>query len=202
MIKNIILVLFAYFLGSIPNGVWLGKTFKGIDIRTVGSKNSGATNAYRNLGAKYGVLTLVLDALKGFLPVFISYKIGIGSVFIVFIGFISILAHSFSCFLNFKGGKGVATSLGVFLFLSPKGILVALVGFLIVFYFTKYVSLSSITGAVILPIMTYILPVRDGVDKTTLSILVTIIGAFIIYKHKGNISRLLNGTESKIVFKK
>lgn len=202
MIKNIILVLLAYFLGSIPNGVWLGKTFKGIDIRTVGSKNSGATNAYRNLGAKYGILTLLLDALKGFLPVFISYKVGIGPVFIVFIGFISILAHSFSCFLNFKGGKGVATSLGVFLFLSPKGILVALVGFLIVFYFTRYVSLSSITGAIILPIMTYILPVRDGVNKTTLSILVTIIGAFIIYKHKGNISRLLNGTESKIVFKK
>ncbi|MDP0488818.1 MAG: glycerol-3-phosphate 1-O-acyltransferase PlsY [Fusobacterium sp. JB021] len=201
MIINIVLVVLAYLLGSLPNGVWLGKTFKGIDIRTVGSKNSGATNAYRNLGAKYGIATLVLDALKGYLPVFIAYKAGASSVFVVFIGLVAILAHSFSCFLNFKGGKGVATSLGVFLFLSPKGVLVALAGFLIVLYFTRYVSLSSITGAIILPIMVYILPVREGVDKAALCILVTIIGAFVIYKHKANISRLLNGTESKIVFK-
>lgn len=201
MIINIFLVVLTYLLGAIPNGVWIGKTFKGIDIRKVGSKNSGATNAYRNLGAKYGIATLVLDALKGFLPVFIAYKSGTSSIFIVSMGLIAILAHSFSCFLNFKGGKGVATSLGVFLFLSPKAVLVAVVGFLIVLYFTRYVSLSSVTGAVILPIMVYILPVREGVDKATLCVLVTIIGAFVIYKHKANISRLLNGTESKIVFK-
>lgn len=201
MIVNICLIVLAYLLGAIPNGVWIGKTFKGVDIRTVGSKNSGATNAYRNLGAKYGIATLLLDALKGFLPVYIAYKVGANSSFIVFMGLIAILAHSFSCFLNFKGGKGVATSLGVFLFLSPKGVLVALVGFLIVLYFTRYVSLSSVTGAVILPIMVYILPVREGVDKGTLCVLVTIIGAFVIYKHKANISRLLNGTESKILFK-
>ncbi|MGO2118247.1 MAG: glycerol-3-phosphate 1-O-acyltransferase PlsY [Fusobacterium sp.] len=201
MIVNIFLVVLAYLLGAIPNGVWIGKTFKGVDIRTVGSKNSGATNAYRNLGAKYGIATLLLDALKGFLPVYIAYKAGANSSFIVYLGLISIIAHSFSCFLNFKGGKGVATSLGVFLFLSPKGVLVALVGFLIVLYFTRYVSLSSVTGAVILPIMVYILPVREGVNKGTLCVLVTIIGAFVIYKHKANISRLLNGTESKILFK-
>lgn len=201
MIVNIFLVVLAYVLGAIPNGVWIGKTFKGVDIRTVGSKNSGATNAYRNLGAKYGIATLLLDALKGFLPVYIAYKAGANSSFIVFMGLIAILAHSFSCFLNFKGGKGVATSLGVFLFLSPEGVLVALVGFLIVLYFTRYVSLSSVTGAVILPIMVYILPVREGVNKGTLCVLVTIIGAFVIYKHKANISRLLNGTESKILFK-
>ncbi len=202
MIKYILLSLLAYFSGSIPSGVWIGKTFKGIDIRTVGSKNSGATNAYRNLGAVYGIMTLVIDALKGYLPLLVASKMGVSESYIVVIGLIAILGHSFSCFLNFKGGKGVATSLGVFLFLAPKAIGIATLGFLIVVFFTRYVSLSSITAAIILPIMTMILPAKDGVDKLTLSILSVFIGAFVIYKHKTNITRLLNGTESKIVFKK
>lgn len=202
MIKYILLSLLAYFSGSIPSGVWIGKTFKGIDIRTVGSKNSGATNAYRNLGAVYGIMTLVIDALKGYLPLFVANKMGVSDKYIVVIGLIAILGHSFSCFLNFKGGKGVATSLGVFLFLAPKAIGIATLGFLIVVFFTRYVSLSSITAAIILPIMTMILPAKDGVDKFTLSILSVFIGIFVIYKHKTNITRLLNGTESKIVFKK
>lgn len=202
MIKYILLSLLAYFSGSIPSGVWIGKTFKGIDIRTVGSKNSGATNAYRNLGAVYGIMTLVIDALKGYLPLLVASKMGVSEKYIVVIGLIAILGHSFSCFLNFKGGKGVATSLGVFLFLAPKAIGIATLGFLIVVFFTRYVSLSSITAAIILPIMTMILPAKDGVDKFTLSILSVFIGVFVIYKHKTNITRLLNGTESKIVFKK
>lgn len=202
MIKYILLSLLAYFFGSIPSGVWIGKTFKGIDIRTVGSKNSGATNAYRNLGAVYGIMTLVIDALKGYLPLLVASKMGVSEKYIVVIGLIAILGHSFSCFLNFKGGKGVATSLGVFLFLAPKAIGIATLGFLIVVFFTRYVSLSSITAAIILPIMTMILPAKDGVDKLTLSILSVFIGVFVIYKHKTNITRLLNGTESKIVFKK
>ena len=202
MIKYILLSLLAYFFGSIPSGVWIGKTFKGIDIRTVGSKNSGATNAYRNLGAVYGIMTLVIDALKGYLPLLVANKMGVSDKYIVVIGLIAILGHSFSCFLNFKGGKGVATSLGVFLFLAPKAIGIATLGFLIVVFFTRYVSLSSITAAIILPIMTMILPAKDGVDKFTLSILSVFIGVFVIYKHKTNITRLLNGTESKIVFKK
>ena len=202
MIKYILLSLLAYFAGSIPSGVWIGKTFKGIDIRTVGSKNSGATNAYRNLGAIYGIMTLVIDALKGYLPLLLASKMGVSEKYIVVIGLIAILGHSFSCFLNFKGGKGVATSLGVFLFLAPKAIGIATLGFLIVVFSTRYVSLSSITAAIILPIMTMILPAKDGVDKFTLAILSTFIGIFVIYKHKTNITRLLNGTESKIVFKK
>lgn len=202
MIKYILLSLLAYFSGSIPSGVWIGKTFKGIDIRTVGSKNSGATNAYRNLGAVYGIMTLVIDALKGYLPLLIASKMEISSQYTVVIGLIAILGHSFSCFLNFNGGKGVATSLGVFLFLAPKAVGIAVLGFLIVVFLTRYVSLSSITAAIILPIMVLIFPAKDGVDKLTLSILSILIGLFVIYKHKTNISRLLNGTESKIVFKK
>lgn len=200
--KYILLSLLAYFCGSIPSGVWIGKMVKGIDIRTVGSKNSGATNAYRTLGAKCGIATLILDALKGYLPLYIASHFDISDKYIVVIGLIAIFAHSMSCFLNFKGGKGVATSLGVFLFLAPKAVLVTFLGFAIVVYFTRYVSLSSITGAIILPIMVAVLPVKEGVDKMTLVILSFVIGAFVIYKHRSNISRLLNGTESKITFGK
>lgn len=202
MSKYILLSLITYFFGAIPSGVWIGKAIKGIDIRTVGSKNSGATNAYRILGAKCGIATLLMDALKGYLPLFIASKFDISNKYIVVLGLIAIFAHSMSCFLNFKGGKGVATSLGVFLFLAPKAVLVTVVGFLIVVYFTRYVSLSSITGAIILPVMITLLPPKEGVDKTTLVILSFIIGAFVIFKHRSNITRLLNGTESKITFGK
>ena len=202
MSKYVLLSLLAYFCGAIPSGVWIGKIFKGIDIRTVGSRNSGATNAYRILGAKCGIATLIMDALKGYLPLYIASHFNISDKYIVVLGLIAIFAHSMSCFLNFKGGKGVATSLGVFLFLAPKAVLVTFFGFLIVVYFTRYVSLSSITGAIILPVMVLILPAKEGVDKTTLVVLSFIIGAFVIYKHKSNIGRLLNGTESKITFGK
>ncbi|WP_300357720.1 glycerol-3-phosphate 1-O-acyltransferase PlsY [Fusobacterium sp.] len=202
MSKYILLSLITYFFGAIPSGVWIGKAIKGIDIRTVGSKNSGATNAYRILGAKCGIATLLMDALKGYLPLLIASKFDISDKYIVVLGLIAIFAHSMSCFLNFKGGKGVATSLGVFLFLAPKAVLVTVVGFLIVVYFTRYVSLSSITGAIILPVMITLLPAKEGVDKTTLVILSFIIGAFVIFKHRSNITRLLNGTESKITFGK
>ena len=202
MSKYILLSLIAYFFGAIPSGVWIGKSVKGIDIRTVGSKNSGATNAYRILGAKCGIATLLMDALKGYLPLLIASHFNISDKYIVVIGLIAIFAHSMSCFLNFKGGKGVATSLGVFLFLAPKAVFVTFLGFLIVVYFTRYVSLSSITGAIILPTMVAILPAKDGVDKTTLVILSFVIGAFVIFKHRTNITRLLNGTESKITFGK
>ena len=202
MSKYVLLSLLAYFCGAIPSGVWIGKMVKGIDIRTVGSRNSGATNAYRILGAKCGIATLILDALKGYLPLYIASHFNISDKYIVVIGLIAIFAHSMSCFLNFKGGKGVATSLGVFLFLAPKAVLVTFLGFAIVVYFTRYVSLSSITGAIILPIMVAILPAKEGVDKMTLVVLSFVIGAFVIYKHRSNISRLLNGTESKITFGK
>ena len=202
MSKYILLSLLAYFCGSIPSGVWIGKIFKGIDIRTVGSKNSGATNAYRNLGLKCGIATLVADALKGYLPLFIASHFDISDKFIVILGLIAILAHSVSCFLNFKGGKGVATSLGVFLFLAPKAILVTAIGFFIVVFATRFVSLASITGAIILPIMVVLLPAKVGVNKSLLVLITFIIAIFVIYRHRANIKRLLNGTEQKIKFKK
>ena len=190
-----LLMVLAYFMGAIPSGVWLGKIFKNIDVRDYGSKNSGATNSYRVLGAKLGVVVLIMDVLKGFIPLYIASHFNLMYNDLVILGLIAILAHTFSCFISFKGGKGVATSLGVFLFLIPVITLILLAIFILVAYFTRYISLASITAAFLLPIFTFFTH-RDSY----LFALSFIIGVFVIYRHKTNISRLLSGTENKFKF--
>ena len=189
------LIILSYFFGAIPSGVWIGKTFKNIDVRDYGSKNSGATNSYRVLGAKLGIAVLIMDVLKGFIPLYIASKFNLEYNDLVILGLVAILAHTFSCFISFKGGKGVATSLGVFLFLAPVITLILLVIFILVVYFTKYISLGSITAAFLLPIFTFFTH-RD----TYLFTLSVVIAIFVIYRHKTNISRLLSGTENKFKF--
>ena len=189
------LIILSYFFGAIPSGVWIGKIFKGIDVRDYGSKNSGATNSYRVLGAKLGIAVLIMDVLKGFIPLYIASKFNLEYNDLVILGLVAILAHTFSCFISFKGGKGVATSLGVFLFLAPVITLILLVIFILVVYFTKYISLGSITAAFLLPIFTFFTH-RD----TYLFTLSVVIAIFVIYRHKTNISRLLSGTENKFKF--
>lgn len=189
------LIILSYFFGAIPSGVWIGKIFKNIDVRNYGSKNSGATNSYRVLGAKLGIAVLIIDVLKGFIPLYIASKFNLKYNDLVILGLVAILAHTFSCFISFKGGKGVATSLGVFLFLAPVITLILLVIFILVVYFTKYISLGSITAAFLLPIFTFFTH-RD----TYLFTLSVVIAIFVIYRHKTNISRLLSGTENKFKF--
>ena len=189
------LIILSYFFGAIPSGVWIGKIFKNIDVRDYGSKNSGATNSYRVLGAKLGIAVLIIDVLKGFIPLYIASKFNLKYNDLVILGLVAILAHTFSCFISFKGGKGVATSLGVFLFLIPVITLILLVIFILVVYFTKYISLGSITAAFLLPIFTFFTH-RD----TYLFTLSVVIAIFVIYRHKTNISRLLSGTENKFKF--
>lgn len=201
MFKLLLFIIVAYFFGSLPTGVWIGKKFKGIDIRQHGSKNSGATNAYRVLGAKYGIMVLIADALKGYIPLFIANRFGITGGMLVFLGLVAILGHTFSIFLNFNGGKGVATSLGVFLYLIPNVIGILVVVFIAVVYFSRYISLGSIVCAILLPILTFILPVRGGENKVSLLIITTLVGVFVVYKHKSNIVRILNGTENKFKVK-
>ena len=188
-------IILSYFFGAIPSGVWRGKIFKNIDVRDYGSKNSGATNSYRVLGAKLGIAVLIIDVLKGFIPLYIASKFNLAYNDLVILGLVAILAHTFSCFISFKGGKGVATSLGVFLFLAPVITLILLVIFILVVYFTKYISLGSITAAFLLPIFTFFTH-RD----TYLFTLSVVIAIFVIYRHKTNISRLLSGTENKFKF--
>ena len=203
---TVLLILIAYVLGSIPNALWVGKTFKNIDVREHGSKNTGSTNAARVLGPKLGVFTLILDILKGALPTYLGIVLGanlltritgIDKLDIIVIGMAAILGHTFSLFLKFKGGKAVATTLGVFLVLVPYAILILLVVFFVIFGLTKYVSLASIVSAVALPITVYL-----TTRHIPLTVLGIIIGLLVIIRHKENIKRLINGTESKLTFSK
>ena len=203
---TVLLILIAYVLGSIPNALWVGKTFKNIDVREHGSKNTGSTNAARVLGAKLGIFTLILDILKGALPTYLGIVLGadlltrmtgIDKLDVIVIGMAAILGHTFSLFLKFKGGKAVATTLGVFLVLVPYAILILLVVFFVIFGLTKYVSLASIVSAVALPITVYL-----TTRHIPLTILGIIIGLLVIIRHQENIKRLINGTESKLSFSK
>ncbi|STO31577.1 G3P acyltransferase [Fusobacterium necrogenes] len=199
--KLVIFIVIGYIFGALPNGVWIGKYCKGIDIREHGSKNSGATNAYRVLGVKYGIIVLIADAIKGFLPPFIASKFGITGNFLLIIGMIAIIGHTFSFFLNFNGGKGVATSLGVFLFLIPQVTFTLIIIFIAVVTITKYISLGSIISAIMLPLLTYFYPTQNNLNKLPLVLMTIIIGLFVVYKHKSNIKRLLKGTENKFKLK-
>ena len=152
MLKVLIFVIISYLLGSLPNGLYVAN-LKGIDIRNEGSKNTGATNVFRVMGAKFGILVLILDALKGFIPLFIAEKFGVTGNSLVLIGITAVIGHTFSPFLNFKGGKGVATSLGIFLYLAPIPMLITLLMFFVVVGITKYVSLGSVLASVMLPLL-------------------------------------------------
>ena len=204
--KTFILIVIAYILGSIPNALWIGKVFRGIDIREHGSKNTGSTNAARVLGAKLGILTLILDISKGAIPVARSFFMkadllenmtGISSLDPIMVGIFAIIGHSFSLFMKFKGGKAVATTVGVFTVLVPKALLLAAVVFFVIFAVTRYVSVSSITAAISLPIFIFFL-----YWDVPYTIFGGIIAILIIVKHKSNIQRLLNGTESKFTINK
>lgn len=206
-ITFLIIAVLAYFMGSIPTGVIIGKKLKGIDIREVGSKNTGATNAYRVLGPKIGIAVLLLDILKGFIPVacanYLSQMGMFSKSLIVLIGLIAIIGHTFSIFIKFKGGKGVATSIGVFLALEPFVIFVILIIFIVIVWLTRYVSLGSIIGAAIFPFLCYFMP---GIFEQEPNIPVVAVGVlvsvYIIWKHKANISRLIKGEENKFKIKR
>lgn len=191
--KFIILILISYLIGSIPNALWIGLKFKNMDIRNYGSGNLGATNATRVLGWKLGLFTFILDVLKGAILVLIATNLNMLDYQIFLIGFAAIMGHSFSIYLKFKGGKSVATSLGVFSMLLPKVVLILLLVFLLIVIFTQYVSLASITVAILLPILTMI--IYKNYTYFTMSL---IIGIIIVIRHKSNIINLINGKEDKI----
>lgn len=197
MLKVLIFVIISYLLGSLPNGLYVAN-LKGIDIRNEGSKNTGATNVFRVMGAKFGILVLILDALKGFIPLFIAEKFGVTGNSLVLIGITAVIGHTFSPFLNFKGGKGVATSLGIFLYLAPIPMLITLLMFFVVVGITKYVSLGSVLASVMLPLLILFIPVNEKLgNKVIVFIISALLGTYIIYKHRANIQRLKNGTENK-----
>ena len=187
--------LFCYLIGAIPFGYLICKIFKNIDIRKFGSGNIGATNVYRVCGLKLGLSVLILDILKGFIPVYIGKILKFSNPLILIGGILSILGHSFSIFLKGKGGKGVSTSFGVVIGLFPLPAFFSFVLWLIVVFLTKYVSLASISGALLLPFSVYIFT-RD-IFLSSIGILIFL---FILYTHRENIKRLLNKKENRIIF--
>ena len=198
MLVYIVIAGAAYLLGSIPTGYLVARA-KGIDIRTVGSGNIGAANVFRILGKPAGILVLVVDGLKGFaacswLADFVVQPFTVAPDKIeclkIVAGICAVLGHNYTCWLKFKGGKGIATSAGVYFALAPLAAGIALGAWIVVFALSRYVSVASIAAAVALPTAVWLTK-----DNLFLGIVTTVLGLLAIFKHRGNIQRLLNGTE-------
>ncbi len=200
-------VLLAYLLGSIPTSVWVGKILYKTDVRDHGSGNAGATNTIRVLGPKAGIPVLLFDAFKGWLAVFIAPVFAQGSNldFTVNYQIITaaavVLGHIFPVFAGFRGGKGVATLLGVGIALYNPEVWLILGWFILIFLSTRYVSLGSITGAILFPVVVWIAPF-GGNPVLTLKILAVAVAVFIPLTHRKNIQRLLQGKESRFHLRK
>ena len=201
-LQEISSLVIAYLLGSIPFGFLLVKLKSGADIRETGSGGTGATNVTRKVGKGAGILTLALDALKGFLAVWIAHWLTdeAGVTWIVAsAGVLAIVGHCFPVWLKFKGGKGVATGLGVFLAIVPWAVLAALLVFLVIVWRTRFVSLGSITAAAFIPLWTWIIHmwIERISDFAPIMVALCASAAIIVAKHAGNIKRLMAGTENK-----
>jgi len=195
LVRGASLVLFAYFLGSVPFGILVAHLFdRGVNLRKVGSGNIGATNVSRAVGKGGGILTLLLDAGKGAFAMVLAYNFMDSRVdlWLALTGGAAILGHIFPVYLGFRGGKGVATALGIVAFLSPVSAFLLAVLFAAVVYFTRYVSLASLCAAVALPPLMALL--ASSRDYVTLSLGICFL---VIFTHRENIRRLLSGEERK-----
>jgi glycerol-3-phosphate acyltransferase PlsY len=195
LLRGVFLVLFAYLVGSIPFGLVVAKAFdRRIDLRKTGSGNIGATNVARTLGRGAGALTLLLDAGKAvFVLALAGYLMGAGADgWLALVGGAAFLGHIFPVYLRFRGGKGVATALGVVAYLSPVTVFVLFVLFIVVVYFTRYISLASLCAAICLPLVMALLEGPRAYLNLSL-----VIAFLVVYTHRENIHRLLAGEESK-----
>lgn len=179
--------------GSVPSGLWLVQAFHGIDIRNYGSKNIGTTNVFRIVGPKTAVLVLIADAFKGILAVGIMSYFFHNPLLDVVTALGALLGHNYSLFLGFKGGKGVATALGLLIFMMPKVAVASFGIWLVCVLLTRYVSLGSIMAAIFTP------PLAWYLGYPSAYVIFSVVAAFfVVLRHKENIHRLLTGTESKI----
>jgi glycerol-3-phosphate acyltransferase PlsY len=200
-IPTIISLFLAYLLGSIPSAVWIGKLFYGIDVREYGSGNAGATNTFRVLGKKAGIPVLLIDALKGFAAVnlvhffaeepiseaaFVNYKLALGIA--------AVIGHIFPVFAGFRGGKGIATLLGLMLAVHYQGALIALSVFVLVFAITKFVSLASMTAALSFP---FIIVLIFQTTVPSLIVFSMFVAILVLITHQKNIERLVRREENK-----
>jgi glycerol-3-phosphate acyltransferase PlsY len=204
MIIKLLIVTGAYLLGSIPSAVWIGKATKGVDVREHGSKNAGATNTMRVLGVKIGIPVLLIDILKGFAAVKLAlfspvFEAGT-NVFVNFqliLGVAAVLGHVFPVLAGFRGGKGVATIVGILLALHWQATLIAIVVFLIILCISKYVSLSSLIMGLSFPVSVICIFNEGSISLKIFSLVVCIL---LFVTHRKNISRLMHGKENKATF--
>lgn len=200
-------LVFAYLVGAIPCGLLIAR-LNGVDIRTVGSKNIGATNVFRCVGKGWGILTFVLDALKGLVPALVFPMLGksalpafqaLESCFGLLCGVAAILGHNFPVYIGFKGGKGVSTSAGVLIGVAPAAVGIGALAWAILLVATRYMSIASIGAAAVVPAAGWCLYRGQGL---TLPIVLVLLGLMVVVRHHGNIRRLLNGTENRFQFRK
>jgi glycerol-3-phosphate acyltransferase PlsY len=188
----------AYFLGSLPAALWVAR-MHGVDIFKVGSGNPGMTNVWRTLGWKPAVPVALFDAGKGYLAAWLGTALTGSMAWGLAAGLIAVLGHSFTCFARFKGGKGVLTSFGVFLCFTPVSALLALAAWTAIVLRTRYVSLGSIVAAVVLPAGIYAeARLRANPGLYPVLAVESLVSAFVLYRHRSNMSRLMRGTENKI----
>ena len=188
----------AYLAGSVPFGFLIGK-MRGVDVRTVGSKNIGATNVFRTVGKKWGLLAFLCDFLKGFVPVILARKFGGEAHLPLAVGLMTVVGHMFTCFMKFKGGKGIATGFGMLVGLVPWLVLTAFGIWAVTVWLSHYISLGSCVAAAFLAVGVWFPWLgSEGWRNLPLSIVVTLVAIVAIYKHKANIRRLIDGCENKI----
>ena len=189
----------AYLVGGIPFGFLIGK-MRGIDVRTVGSKNIGATNVFRTVGKKWGLIAFACDVLKGLLPTLAARHFAAEPSWLpLSVGVMCVVGHMLTPYMKFKGGKGVATAFGMLIGLAPALVGTAFALFALVFAVSHYISLGSCSAALFLMVAVWF-PIlgTEGYRNLPQCILITLIAAFVIFKHRANIGRLISGTESKI----
>jgi glycerol-3-phosphate acyltransferase PlsY len=199
---NILALVFAYLIGSIPTSVWLGKFYHGIDIREHGSGNAGATNTFRIFGKKLGIIVLVVDILKGWIAVklfYVLYESGqsVDELFNLKIrlGICALLGHVFPIYVGFKGGKGVATLLGIILALNHEAALMSIGVFLLVFILSGYVSLSSIIAGLFFPVVVMVI---SKTSQPAMVVFALMISVAVVITHQKNIERLLSKKENRV----
>lgn len=204
-LNNVIAVLLAYFIGSIPSAIWVSKWFFGVDVRDYGSNNAGATNTFRVIGRVAGFTVLFFDILKGWVSVKILTSLILyepqSSEFInmqLVVGITAVIGHVFPIYEKFQGGKGVATLMGIILAINFSAAIGCVVIFLLIFIFTSYVSLGAIVAAIFFPIITIFIIRVESISVVYFSIFISIL---VILTHKPNIYRLLNKDENKMKIK-
>ena len=209
MLVYIIVAVIAYLLGSISFSVIISKKMAGFDVREKGSGNAGTTNVLRSVGKKAAVITLIFDVLKGVLAVLVAYiagnivKEGVDKALLIQIaGLLVIVGHTFPIFFGFKGGKGIATALGVLLITNWNIGLICLVFALVLMALTKMVSLGSISAAILFPVLILFMPHTAYLVDGNYIIYSILIAVLVVFNLRANVKRLLNGTENKLDFKK